>query len=90
MGVWKYVDTAVLPAQILSDAHHSFVETCQANPTFKVTSIATYDENLKQYADWFVGYDSKANEIIVSLADIGQEELYVVKTHAPFHALYTS
>jgi hypothetical protein len=29
------------------------------------------------HADWFVGYDKQANEIIVSLAEVSTEELYV-------------
>lgn len=52
-------------------------ETCQANKVFKVSSIATYDKDTAPYANWFVGYDSSASEIIVSLADVGPEDLYV-------------
>lgn len=56
---------------------HVCVETCQANKDFKVKSIAAYDNALKPHAGWFVGYESTVNELIVSLADVRLEDLYV-------------
>lgn len=76
MDLWKY---DIEPHLRLTSRYllTYVVDNCLANPGFQVTSIDAYEPTLSGQANWFVGYDQPKNEIIVSLADVGPEQLYV-------------